>query len=255
MQITLSLLGLGIGLSTIDPKTEADPTAGLGIGSAIWYIVSNLIALFAGGWIAGRLTQARRPFDGMIHGLLTWSILTMATLYLLTSTIGSVLGGAGRLLGNTLSVAGNVAGKGIEAAAPAVGDKLKEEGINIDNLKQQAETLLRQTGKPALQPGALSNQATAATNTASNAASNVAANPQQSDNQLDGLLDNLKNRADGVTSQVDKDAMVNVIVARTGKSQAEASQIADNWIATYKQSAAKWEQTKKEAADKARDIA
>ena len=49
--------------------------------------------------------------------------------------------------------------------------------------------------------------------------------------------------------------MVNVIVARTGKSQAEASQIADNWIATYKQSAAKWEQTKNEAAAKARDIA
>ncbi|MCK8494731.1 hypothetical protein M0L20_22875 [Spirosoma sp. RP8] len=31
-QLLLSLLGLGIGLSTIDPETEQNPTAGLGTG-------------------------------------------------------------------------------------------------------------------------------------------------------------------------------------------------------------------------------
>lgn len=255
VQITLSLLGIGIGLSTIDPKTEANPVSGLGTGSAIWYILSSLISLFAGGWIAGRLAQTRRPFDGMIHGLLTWSLITLATLYFLTSTIGSILGGAGRLVGNTLGAAGSIAGKGIEAAAPAVGDELKNNGINIDNLKSQAKSLLRQTGKPGLQPAALSKKADAAGKDVSNTAENMGANPQDSDDDLNSLFDNLKSQGNGVVSQVDKDAMVNVIVARTGKSRDEANQIADNWIATYKQTAAKWQQTKQEAEAKARDVA
>lgn len=255
IQLCLSLLGIGIGLSTIDPKSEANPAAGLGMGSAIWYMISSLIALFAGGWIAGRLTSAHRLFDGIIHGLLTWSLITLITLYFLTTTIGNILGGVGKLVGNTLGVVGNVAGKGIEAAAPAVKDKLQDEGIDLSSLKQEAKTLLRQTGKSELQPKALSKQADAAGNAVSNSAGDMGANPQQSDNEIDGLIDRLSNKGKGVASEVDKEAAVNVIVARTGKSRAEATQIADNWIATSKQAAAKWEQAKQEAEAKTRDVA
>ena len=35
-QMLLTLLGLGIGLGTVDPLQERNPVAGLGIGSAIW---------------------------------------------------------------------------------------------------------------------------------------------------------------------------------------------------------------------------
>ena len=255
VQITLSLLGIGIGLSTLDVTTEAHPANGLGIGSAIWYVLASLISLFAGGFVAGRLAQSRNTFDGVIHGLLTWSLITLITLYFLTSTIGSIIGGVGSLVGNTLSAAGNIAGKGISATAPAIKNELQNQGINLDNLKQEAKTLLRQTGKPALQPDALSNQANAAADNAKNAASDAATNPQQADEQISDLFDKIKNRGDNVASQADKQAMVNVIVARTGKSEAEASQIADNWIATYNKAAAKWQQTKQEAAAKAKEIA
>mgnify|MGYP000988866780 CR=1 FL=1 len=255
MMIGLNLLGLGIGLSTIDPTTEEKPAAGLGIGSGIWYFISTLASLFTGGWIAGRLSPVRRSFNGIIHGLLTWSVITMITFYLLTSTIGNILGGAGRLVGGTLRTVGNVAGKGIEAAAPMVGDKLKEEGINLNSLKADAEKLLRQTGKPELQPENLSKDANQAKNMAENTAGRVGNNPQQSDEQLESLWEKLRKQGDGVVSEVDKEAMVNVIMARTGKSRAEATVVADNWIATYKETAAKWQQTKKEAEVKAREVA
>ena len=255
VQIVLSLLGIGIGLSTLDVKTEANPANGLGIGSAIWYVVASLISLFAGSFVAGRLAQSRNAFDGVIHGLLTWSLITLITLYFLTSTIGSIIGGVGSLVGNTLGAAGNIAGKGIAAAAPAIKDELQNQGINLDNLKQEAKTVLRQTGKPALQPDALSNQANIVEGNAKNAASDAAANPQQTDEQISDLFDNIKQRGDNVASQADKQALVNVIVARTGKSEAEASQIADNWIATYNKAAAQWQQTKQEAAAKAKQIA
>lgn len=71
VQMLLTLLGLGIGLGTIDPLEERSPMAGLGTGSAIWYIISSLLSLFVGGWIAGRLASAPRLFDGVIHGVLT----------------------------------------------------------------------------------------------------------------------------------------------------------------------------------------
>jgi hypothetical protein len=84
IQLALSLLGIGIGLSTVDPMTENNPVAGLGTGSAVWYALSSLIALFAGGWVAGRLAQTPRLFDGIIHGLLAWSLVTLLTFYFLT---------------------------------------------------------------------------------------------------------------------------------------------------------------------------
>ena len=149
-QMLLSLLGFGIGLGTIDAVEEKNPAAGLGIGSALWYILSSLISLFAGSWVAGRLASAPRLFDGILHGVLTWCLVTLLTIYFLTTTIGSIIGGTGRLVGGLVKTAG----KGIAAAAPGIGgavqSQLKANGVDMDNLdlsdlKSEANKLLRQT--------------------------------------------------------------------------------------------------------------
>ena len=44
LQLALSLLGLGIGLGTIDPLTEQNPMSGIGTGAAIWWIVTMSLA-------------------------------------------------------------------------------------------------------------------------------------------------------------------------------------------------------------------
>ncbi len=98
-QLLLSLLGLGIGASTINPTTEQDPASGLGIGAGIWFILTSLIALFAGGWVAGRLAGIPRNIDSMLHGLLTWGLASLLLFYFLTSTVGSLIGGTFRVLG------------------------------------------------------------------------------------------------------------------------------------------------------------
>ena len=54
--LTLQLLGAGIGASAIDLTGTGTPVArSLGIGAAIWWFIMGLIALFIGGWVAGRL--------------------------------------------------------------------------------------------------------------------------------------------------------------------------------------------------------
>ncbi|RYF61637.1 MAG: hypothetical protein EOO39_31435, partial [Cytophagaceae bacterium] len=159
-QMLLTLLGLGIGLGTIDPLQERNPTAGLGMGSAIWYIISSLLSLFVGGWIAGRLASAPRLFDGIIHGVLTWCLVTLLTIYFLTTTIGSIIGGAGKLVGGLVSTAGTA----VASAAPGIGNavqsQLKANGIDTENmdlgdLKGEVNQLLRQTGDPNLNPTTL----------------------------------------------------------------------------------------------------
>ncbi|GAB3559849.1 hypothetical protein [Spirosoma fluminis] len=259
-QILLTLLGLGIGLGTIDPVEENNPMNGLGIGSAIWYIVSSLLSLFIGGWVAGRLTSAPRPFDGMIHGVLTWCLVTLLTIYFLTTTLGSIIGGVGRLVGGIVRKAGS----GIAAVAPGIGnavqDQLQANGINLGNmnltdLKNEVNTMLRQTGDPALNPNTLERKANQAADRASNAADQAAENPQAADDIAGNFFSRLFKQGQATVNQVDREDAVNVVMKRTGKSRAESERIVDNWINTYQQAAAQFGQTTKEAEVKARHIA
>lgn len=260
-QLLLSLLGLGIGLSTIDPVQEQNPTAGLGTGTAIWYIISSLLSLLAGGWVAGRLASTPRLFDGIIHGVLTWSLVTLATIYFLTTTIGSLIGGASRLVGGIVRTAGTAAGSAALAAGPELGQVVKGEladkGINVNNLdlgdlRKEVNSILRQTNDPALNPNALERKAQQAGDQAKTAAGRAAENPQAAGDVTDGLLERLFRQGQSTVNQVDRDDAVNVVRKRTGKSRAESEQIVENWINTYKQAAAKFEQTKREAEEKAR---
>lgn len=263
-QILLSLLGVGIGLGTIDAIEEQNPTAGLGIGSAVWYIISSLLALFLGGWAAGRLASAPRLFDGVIHGVLTWSLATLLTIYFLTTTIGSLIGGASRLMGSLVRTAGSAAGTVVSAAGPELGqavkDKLAENGVDISNvdlgdLRREVDTILRQTGNPALNPDRLERKAEQAGDQAKSAAGKAAENPQATDDLAGGLFDRLFRQGQATVNSVDRDDAINVVMKRTGKSRDESEQIVDNWINSYKQAVVKFEQTKKEAEIKARQAA
>jgi hypothetical protein len=259
-QMLLTLLGLGIGLGTIDPVEETNPTAGLGMGSAIWYIISSLISLFLGGWVAGRLASAPRLFDGVIHGVLTWCLVTLLTIYFLTTTVGNIIGGAGRLVGGLVRTAGSAASAAAPQLGDAVGDQLKANGIDINDLdlgdlKGEVNQVLRQTGDPNLNPNTLERKTDRAVDQAGNTAERAASNPQGADDMASGLFSQLFKQGQATVNNVDRTDAVNVVMKRTGKSRAEAEQTVDGWIKTYQQARVKVEQTKKEAETKARQVA
>ena len=259
-QMLLTLLGLGIGLGTIDAVEEQNPTAGLGIGSAIGYIVSSLLSLFVGGWVVGRLASAPRLFDGVIHGVLTWCLVTLLTIYFLTTTLGSLIGGVGRLVGSIARTAGSAAASAGPGLGNLVQDQLKANGIDMNeldlgDLKNEVNTTLRQTGDPALNPNALERKGDRAANQAGNTAGRAASNPQGADDLVSGLFSKLFKQGQATINQVDREDAVNVVMKRTGKSRAESEQTVDNWISTYQQAVGKFERTKKEAAIKTRHAA
>ncbi len=252
IQLSLSLLGLGIGMGTINPTEESNPFAGLGTGSLIWWIVTMLIALFAGGWVAGRLAGIPRAFDSVLHGVLTWSVFTLLSFYLLTTAVGRIISGVGGVVGSTLSAAG----QGIAAVAPeaanAIQGQLQESGIDLSTIKNEAQQLLRETGKAELQPENLEREAKQAGQDIKQGAGNVASNPQQANAGIDNIVDNLFARGGDVVQEADRDAAVNVVMQRTGKSRAEAEQVVDGWIQKYSQLKTQFNQAKTKATAQAR---
>lgn len=253
--LVLSVLGTAIGASAIDPMGDRNPFSGFGVGAGVWAGVTTLLAIAVGGFVAGFL--ARR--SGGLHGLLAWAMTTLVTVYLLISATGSALNMAGSAAKTGLTTVGAVAGAGVSAAAPAVGGavqrQLDQAGISLDvnNLQAELEKLLRQTGKPELQPENIKNETQAAANEGQARAESAAQTPQTADADAKGWLASVIQRGERVLNAADKEALVNIIVARTGKSRAEAEQIATNYEQTYNQARAKIEEAKQQAEQKARE--
>ena len=232
VQIMLTLLGAAIGLSTINPASEANPMNGIGTGGLIWFTISSIISMFLGGWVSGKLANGNLK-DGMLHGLVVWGLATIVTIYLLTTAVGRVVSGVGALVGTSLAVGGSA----VAAAAPDLADSAKEalrkNGFDLDNIKSETQTILRQTGKPELQPENLRNQAQQAGNQATaTAQANADMVPAQQNANIDQLMDNLFRDGQDTVQAVDREAAVNVLVAR-GKTQAEAERTVDGWIGSY----------------------
>src|ERR1700712_2932016 len=56
VQLLLSLLGAGIGLGTVNTNSGTTPDAGsIGIGAGAWWVISSMVALAFGGYVAGWL--------------------------------------------------------------------------------------------------------------------------------------------------------------------------------------------------------
>jgi hypothetical protein len=141
IQLMLGMLGVGIGMSTIDPLPQgggSPEVATFGIASGVWWVVTTLIALFAGGWVAGHLAGMPRKTDAMLHGIITWGFATLLLLYVLTTSLGSLIGGTFSTVGNVLSSTGQgvqaMAGQAMQAAG----------GDTLETIQEKAQQMLSQ---------------------------------------------------------------------------------------------------------------
>ncbi|AXQ95677.1 PhnA-like protein [Cereibacter sphaeroides] len=120
VQVMLTMLGVGIGAATLDPGTGDNPQAStFSIVSAIWYALSGIIAAFVGGYIAARMSGKTVATTGALHGLTTWALTTLLVLYLVSTSIGSVVGGTFRGISSAVGGIGQAAS---EMAGPMLQD-------------------------------------------------------------------------------------------------------------------------------------
>lgn len=122
-QLLLNMLGVGVGASTFDPGTGDNPTAAaFSTVAAIWWAVSGIIAAFIGGYVASRLSGRPKVSTGGWHGLISWAMTTLVVVFLLSSAVGTLIGGAFSAVSGTLGGLGRTAASAAETAAPALAD-------------------------------------------------------------------------------------------------------------------------------------
>lgn len=223
VQLALGTLGLAVLFGAINPATEAQPFEGMGIGTGIWLALTALLGLFFGGWTAGRLAGQPRRFDGAMHGIVAWGIVTLFSTWLATNFLTTVVGGVFNAVGSTLGLVGG----GVAAVAA---DGQQDGGVSIG---AQIEQFLKQTGDPQLQPEALREQAAEAGQAASEAAEGTAAASGDAMSAIESAFSRLAATGEAAVNEVDRQDAINVLVARTDMTEAEAAQVVDNWTNTW----------------------
>lgn len=130
--ITLSLLGIAIGLSSFN---YGDPASSFGIGAGIWGAITALIAFFIGGLIAARSAAYGGRNSGIINGAMVWFVAIPLLVYLLSSGIGALT----RTAGSVVSSVGQV-------VAPAVG-QMADQAANDPALQATAQVGAQDAGQ------------------------------------------------------------------------------------------------------------
>ncbi|MCJ2012211.1 PhnA-like protein [Methylobacterium sp. J-076] len=124
-QVILNMLGLGIGLSTVDPMGDGTPAAStLSIGAGLWFVISGVLAAVAGGYFAGRLSGKPSSTTAGYHGLLAWAVSTLVVLYMLSSAASGLVSGALGTASSAIGGIGNAAGGSVSTLAQAAAPSL-----------------------------------------------------------------------------------------------------------------------------------
>jgi hypothetical protein len=79
----LTLVGSAIGLSVAGHVRPSN----VGVGAAIWAILSTVAALFVGGWVTTQLAVGENKTEAVMHGVILWGVLFAMLLWLMASGI------------------------------------------------------------------------------------------------------------------------------------------------------------------------
>ena len=221
--LTLSLLGVAIGAATVDPLQEQNPLRGLALGSGIWFIVTALTSLFVGACVAGRLSGGPRRADGLLHGVVTWSVAELAMVFWLMTAVGALMGGAGRMASSAMSQQGGQASGGTMAA---IENQIKQSS-------PQAGALLPPTGRTEGQtPGQLTAFA-------------------QQDPALAAALAKMESQGGASRAPQERDQVISILTQQHGVDQQQANNLVTQWDQQFQQTKGQAEQKTREVGDKA----
>ena len=150
VQVLLTMLGVGIGVATLDPGAADNPAVStFSVVTGLWYVVSGILAAFAGGYIAARMSGKAAATTGALHGLTTWAFTTLIVLYLLSTAIGGIVGGAFSGVANAVGGMGQTiaraAGPMVAQSNPleAIESQVRATGTDPDALNAAATNAVR----------------------------------------------------------------------------------------------------------------
>ncbi|PLV63711.1 TIGR04086 family membrane protein [Erwinia sp. B116] len=242
LSLLFTTLGTSLGLSMLQPKAD-DVVNGADKAVLAWSVISVVISLACGGFIAGRLAGT----DGTVHGFLSWATSLIVASVLGFMAVGGALNMAGSAVGSVASATGSaVSGIGSVAANAAGGtaggtadmaknlsDRLGfDTRLTAENADDNITEALRKSGIRELQPDYLQSQLQAAGNDVASAVKDLAVSPDSSDAIFDKLGQKLKARIDTVSQSINRDDVKTALAQNTSMTPEEADKAVDNFIKT-----------------------
>ena len=225
IQFMLGLLGLGIGLVSINAGADiaSDATAFASV-AGLWTVAVVLIGLFLGAYTAARLAGSPDRLDALLHGVITWASATLVVIVLLTSSSSALIGGAFGAVGNSI--------QGLTQAAEAVAPQI---GVLPPSIRSEVDDLFRQAGaaKPEAAPAGEDDSNPAPAANASQAAGT--ATPAAASSGGSAYADLAAGLAE-TASQEDRQKALAVLTGRGGLSQAAAEERLQAFQQRYDQS-------------------
>lgn len=147
LMLSLVTAALGLGMADLD---SSNPGEGVGLATGLWSLVTLVVALAAGGYVAGVLAGQA----GLIHGFLTWATALLAAVVLASLLVGNVLGAAGSVLGSTASTVTDAVAENPEQAADAAPSVDPEAaGQAVEDAQEEASSAV-QDAAPAAEDAA-----------------------------------------------------------------------------------------------------
>ncbi|PZO67842.1 MAG: hypothetical protein DI498_02365 [Paracoccus denitrificans] len=256
----LSLVGLALGFSLVNP-TEADPMNGSLTTTAIWQVVSQLVALGVGGYVAASLAGLLPRNAALLHGATVWGLATLAALWLATSAAGTLVSGAASAVSGAASGVGRAASAiipddfslpdslgnvSMDSLPEPVRQSLQERGITPDNFRNEARDMFDSIVTPQQQQqiGQQANQSLDA----------VAANPSRTPEEVDRFIDRVFGNG-GVLDDATRQRAVQEMEQRFGITEADANRFMDETRARAEQLKADAQQAVDDAKQAAREAA
>jgi len=117
--VVLTILGIAIGLSTLDPN---NPNS-FALGASVYGGITALIAFLLGGFISARTAAVGGSSNGVLNGAMVWIITIPILVYVLGNGVGSILGTAADLTTKAATI-------GASVAAPAVAEVAGQAAAN-----------------------------------------------------------------------------------------------------------------------------
>lgn len=221
VSLLLVIFGTGLGLSSVSAWSGLGASATtFTVGAAIWLIVVQWLSSGLGGYVTGRMRTKWASmgadevfFRDTAHGLLAWAVATVVTVGLLASGASSVIGSAGRGIGN-------VAASAVGGASQGAAQGSTQSGGGPDLSGYYVDTLFR--------------------------SDKAAGNDQDSRAEAGRIL--VRGARDGSMSDSDKAYLGRIVAARTGLSQDDATKRVNDVLGQIQAAETK----AREAADQAR---
>ncbi|MCZ4260599.1 hypothetical protein O4G76_07060 [Limimaricola sp. G21655-S1] len=231
--ILLSLLGLWWGFAALEP-TEANPIGAVPSVAPWWIVVSQILALLAGGYAAGRFAGVLHKTGSMLHGAAVWGLTTLGAVWLGVSASMSLVNMTGSLLTSTAKNVADAAQAvipedmqlpdfalpdvGMEALPQDLRQTLNAPGLTPQNFQAEAREIFRQVIDQAEQRRAL--------DAVQGTAQEIIQQPSTAPGEIDDLVGTLFGQG-GVLNEEDRAEALSVLQNRFSISQAEAEQFID----------------------------